>query len=396
MNTEIHISFLDIFIFLAVFQAIYVSFFIIKNGRYTGRANIYQGLFILSFAILAFQEFLNNTGYITHYLYLTTLSDPLNFALGPLFYLYVAYSVNPAKRNKDWRHFIIPAFWLLYSIFFFIQPDEIKYNSYIRLKHPEWPLMEVTSLINQDPLYIREYCNIFTIISLLAYNVASFVVIRQKIKSLKQSFLKVTNKPILLIRNSFLHCVSIVIIYGLLKLFWGIKSDVGMIVVPYFCIYVFIQSYRITNASDIFNEPFSALDFPVTKYQKSSLSEEQKDEILEKIKIEMEVNHYYTNNLSSLSGLAKQIKSSTHHVSQVINERLNKNFFELMAFYRVELAKQIIHDDPENLITIEEIAEKVGYNSKSTFNTTFKKLTSVTPSEYKKSIKNRQSDRLVH
>jgi AraC-like DNA-binding protein len=102
----------------------------------------------------------------------------------------------------------------------------------------------------------------------------------------------------------------------------------------------------------------------------------------------MEEKNYFTNNLASLSGLSKLINESTHHVSQVINEKLNKSFFELLAFYRVEHAKKLIREDKNARITVDELAELVGYNSKSSFNVSFKKYTLKTPSEYRKSLSN--------
>jgi AraC-like DNA-binding protein len=87
-----------------------------------------------------------------------------------------------------------------------------------------------------------------------------------------------------------------------------------------------------------------------------------------------------------LSGLSKQINESSHHVSQVINEKLNKNFFEILAFYRVEHAKKLIREDKKAKLTVEELAELVGYNSKSSFNIAFKKYSLKTPSEYRKSL----------
>ena len=61
------------------------------------------------------------------------------------------------------------------------------------------------------------------------------------------------------------------------------------------------------------------------------------------------------------------------------------NFFEMLAFYRVEHAKKLIRQDKKGKITVEELAELVGYNSKSSFNSAFKKYSSKTPSEYRKS-----------
>jgi YesN/AraC family two-component response regulator len=147
---------------------------------------------------------------------------------------------------------------------------------------------------------------------------------------------------------------------------------------------IYSNTWQAMNRSDYFEGTGSFLSFPALKYQKSSLSEEDKDKIMSKITREMEANSYFTNNLASLSGLAKQINESSHHVSQVINEKMNKSFFELLAFYRVNHAKKLITGDKEGKITIEELAEMVGYNSKSAFNTAFRKFTSKTPSEFRK------------
>jgi AraC-type DNA-binding domain-containing proteins len=91
-------------------------------------------------------------------------------------------------------------------------------------------------------------------------------------------------------------------------------------------------------------------------------------------------------NLASLSELAKKIGESSHHVSQVMNEKLNKSFFELLASYRIEEAKKILSGDKKGKITVEEVSEMVGYNSKTAFNNAFKKLSGKTPSEFRKSV----------
>ncbi|REG99438.1 helix-turn-helix domain-containing protein [Flavobacterium aquicola] len=387
MKEDINVNLLDIFVFLTVFLAIYISFFIIKNGRKYSKANIYQGLFLISFAFLALEEFLNNTGYIVKVLYLTNFSQPFNFLLGPFFYLYIQYTLYPEKKSKNWYHFIVPFFWFFYIGFYLAQPDGFKYNSYISLKHPDWQEVKAVTTFSSDPLSVKEYANEITIVSLLLYYSASLFLIMKKLKSINQSFFNVKCPKVTIVRNSFAHSFITILAFCIIKLLWGMKSDIGMIVVPYYCIYVCIISYRITNSSDYFNQPFFILDFPTAKYQKSSLTEQQKDEILNKVKHEMEVNLYFTNNLSSLKDLARQINKPTHHLSQVINERLNKNFFELLASYRIAYAEKLIQRDENSKLTTEELADKVGYNSKSSFNTAFKKHTSVTPSDYRKNLK---------
>jgi AraC-like DNA-binding protein len=376
MRTDIHVSIFDVFIFLGVFQGLLLSRFFIKNSQDNRKANLYQGLLLVSLSLAIFEEWLNNTGYIIKVLSLTNFSEPLNFAFGPLFYLYIRNSLDSDERKKVWVHFIPLLFWLFYMVFHFIQPDEMKYNSYIESKHPDWGYLNVVAKISEDPLGIRRFVNQLTVIQLVVYMGAAIILLLKKFRSLNQPPFKTDNELLIILRNITIHLFIIITLLLATKLYFGMRSDLGgYLVATYVSFMIYSTSYQVLNRSDFFNKPGSFLSFPILKYQKSSLSDESKEMILAKIKREMEGNIYFTINLASLSGLSKQINESSHHVSQVINEKLNKNFFELLAVYRVEYAKKLIREDTETKLTVEELTELVGYNSKSSFNSAFKKYT---------------------
>jgi AraC-like DNA-binding protein len=120
-----------------------------------------------------------------------------------------------------------------------------------------------------------------------------------------------------------------------------------------------------------------------TRNISSGIKEEKKDEIQARLKTLMEEKRLYRDSLISLARVAKQAGEPAYVVSQVINERMGASFFEWIAKYRVEEAKKMLSDPSDKMLTIEQIAEEVGYNSKSAFNKVFKKLTGKTPSEYK-------------
>lgn len=356
-------------------------------------ANLAQGLLLLFLSMGIFEEWLNNTGYIVRALYLTNFSEPFTFAYGPLLYIYVRSSLNPEEKLKSWGHFIIPTLWLFYMVFQFIQPDVVKYNDYVHTKHPDWEyLQEGMRKVTSDPLGFRQYTNELLALNFAVYLPATSIVLIKKFRSSGQSLLKTDNQLLISLRNTILHFLLITTIFLITKIYYGVKSDVGgYFIASYISFMIYATSYQVLNRSDFFDQPGSFLSFPMMKYQKSSLSEENKEKILSKIKREMESNSYFTNNLASLSGLAKQINESSHHVSQVINEKLKKNFFELLASYRVEYAKKLILKDNDSKLTVEELAELVGYNSKSSFNNAFKTITSKTPSEFRKSQGNIKS-----
>jgi AraC-like DNA-binding protein len=386
MRTEIHIGIFDVIIFLGVFQGLLLSWFFIKNSSENRKANLFQGLFLVSVALAIFEEWLNNTGLIVRALYLTNFSESLNFAFAPLFYLYIWTSLNPDSKRKTWVHFIPVFFWTLYMIFAFIQPDENKYNSYIQTKHPDWGYVPGDDSISDDPLGIRNYVNHLMLLQLGVYIFMAVTTVVMKFRSSGESFFTTENTLLRVLRNSVIHILILITLMVIMKIWFGMRSDVGgYIVASYVSFMIYATTWQILNKSDYFNFPGSFLFFPAIKYRKSSLSDANKEQILKKIKREMEESRYFTNNLASLAGLARQISESPHHVSQVINEKLNKNFFEMLAFYRVEHAKKLIRQDKQGKITVEELAEMVGYNSKSSFNSAFRKYTSKTPSEYRKS-----------
>jgi AraC-like DNA-binding protein len=73
-----------------------------------------------------------------------------------------------------------------------------------------------------------------------------------------------------------------------------------------------------------------------------------------------------------------------HHLSQVLNDRLQQNFFDFVNSYRVEEVRRRISEPSGRTLTLMAIALDAGFNSKSVFNTAFRKYTCMTPSEFRK------------
>ena len=121
------------------------------------------------------------------------------------------------------------------------------------------------------------------------------------------------------------------------------------------------------------------------KYQKSTLSQGQKFGIATRLDQFLTHEKGYLNGELSLSSLAEELKTSTHHLSQVINETKGMGFQEMIARLRIREAKRLLKDSEHQQTKIEGIAAMVGYNSKSAFNNSFKKFTGLTPSQFKAS-----------
>lgn len=388
MNTTIHIDALSVFIFLGVFLGIILSLFFIIKSSPNNKANRFQGFLLLSLSLIFLEQILNYTGYIVKVLPVTYSTAWLNFLIGPLLYLYVKRSMDQPGSKKEWIHFILPVLYLTYLSFSLIQSNEFKYNSYVTAFHADWPLLEIQSGISNDPLKINKYLDLLMAIQILFYIILSFVRLVKKAGESGTSVFRTGNDVLRSTRDVIFHMSVIMLIFIIVKA--TLHGNAGNYFIgTYVAVFTMLTTFRIMNDSTYFDRSASFLDISIGKYLKSSLTEEGKEKILHNIILEFEKKEYFSENLASLSDLAKKIGESPHHVSQVLNEKLNKSFFELLASYRVEKAKKILAEDTGTKLTIEEISEMVGYNSKTAFNNAFKKLTNNTPSEFRKSSNTR-------
>jgi len=388
MNTSIHIDAISAFIFIGVIQGLILSFFFIKKSSSNIKANLYQGLLLLSLTLCILEQFLNLTGYITRILVITNYSEPINLVIGPLLYLFIKRSVDQSDSKKDWMHFIIAFLYLCYLTFDLIQPNEMKYNSYVYSFHPDWPSIGYHFFVSNDPLQLKQWLNLATGIQLVIYLYFAFRLLLKKGSHTGESIFRTKDDLLRPLRNMVFHIGIVLLIFVIVKL--SFKRDLGdHYIGTYVSVFILLTTFRVMNDSEYFERSTAFMDLSMGKYRKSSLTEAGKLKILESIILELETKKYFSDNLASLSDLAKKLGVSTHHVSQVINEKLDVSFFELLASYRVDEAKRILSGDKGYKITVEEVSEMVGYNSKSAFNNAFKKFTGKTPSDFRKSINNR-------
>lgn len=86
----------------------------------------------------------------------------------------------------------------------------------------------------------------------------------------------------------------------------------------------------------------------------------------------------------TIEDLSKQMDFETKDLSILINHHLNQHFFDFVNGYRIRKAMDILKNPEKKDFTILEILYEVGFNSKSSFNTAFKKYTKLTPTQFKK------------
>lgn len=122
----------------------------------------------------------------------------------------------------------------------------------------------------------------------------------------------------------------------------------------------------------------------INRYQTSLLNEKKSKKYLKSLIKLMEKEKPHLDPNMTLQKLSKRIGISKEELSRIINQELFINFNQFLNKYRTKEAKEKLKDTKENQYVILKIAYDVGFNSKSAFNTAFKKNTGLTPLEYRK------------
>lgn len=125
---------------------------------------------------------------------------------------------------------------------------------------------------------------------------------------------------------------------------------------------------------------------PKEKQTLKSLPNLDKNAVLVNLNDILKIDKLYTNPQLNLDTLAAALNISKYHLSQLINQELGKNFYELINDYRVEAAKKLMKDPNYNHLTLSSLGLEVGFNSKASFYRAFKRKTGSTPAAYKKEL----------
>lgn len=303
---------------------------------------------------------------------------------GPFLYLYVE-SLTTGKRKpskRDLLHFIPFCSFLVYLLISSWFPD---YSSRIRMDH-------VT--INVEPPFIFLIFLIITALSGPVYFIVSFL----KFKNINSNILNnfSTTKEVNL---DWLK--TLVYIFGII---WSALIAIAIIhhVFHYasmaFCTdglflslsaFIILVGYFGLRQKEIFtrftNDAHDFVTEQRAKYQNMPLSELEISDFIGRINSIMEHEKPFLNPEITLPELASLIHIPSYQLSRVINEKYGCNFFDFINGYRVNEVKNRLNNPAFSNLSLLGIAFDCGFNSKSAFNRIFKKMTGVTPSEYKKS-----------
>jgi AraC-like DNA-binding protein len=366
-----------VFIFLGMVQAIFLCFFFFSKPNRQVKANVFHGLLLLTITLCVFEIFLMYTGYIVNCLYLVDYSEPFSFFIGPLFYLMLLSLIHGDVKRKQYWHLAFGFIYVFLLIPFLMQPEAVKFNAWVDSYKPGLPFRD--SDYHDDPrlLLITHFHSTLTMVSLGVYAILSLWEVSKAFRLRKESFFTSQHPVLRKLRVGVIQLLSATIFLLIIKTFN--EDDTGdHWFAAFSSILIYFTSFTVINQSGFFKS--ASLAEP-DRYKSSVVTPHVHHATLEKLSKVMKEEKPFLQPGFSLPDLAAKIGTTVHVLSQVINEGLSKSFFEMTAEYRVEEAKKLLKEKQN--IKVEEIAEQVGYNSKSSFNTAFKKITGLTPSEFR-------------
>lgn len=363
---------------LASFQLLFVAFFLLCHKKGKPVNNRLLGLVFLLFAISLgdFAIRISNVQLPNQLLHL--IDDGFFFLYGPLLYLYVrgVVFVDSKHRAKDLLHLIPFTTYLLYLVYaLFILDPEQQAEITRRIDNAELP-----GWIYLAAVSVYVYILIYLWMADKTIN-RYRKVIRNRFSSLQEINL---NWLRFLIR-SFAAITIISMIHNVVpalgnRLFLYISLILLLVFIIFFIIRVLVKAL---------NQPaiFAGIEMGETreKYAGSGLSQQEIDIIYNRLLNLLEKEKTYLDPNLSISDLADRLNTTSKMLSQVINQRSGKSFFDFINTYRCDEVKHLISNSSPK-VTILEIMYEAGFNSKSSFNKEFKKLNGITPTAFKKSL----------
>ena len=365
----------EILCYITSFQLLLFSIFLFtqKNGRIT--SNKILSLFFLAKGIAIIELILicNGNLIFNNFPYLFFIAGSFDFLFGPTLYLYVKSVIfDKFKLRKIDIIHLIP--FILYNIFFLTQyhiypPDiqrEMIQNGFlgtIFLKYILWTVFHGLVFI-----YMMLIIRLLFIYSNEIKNNYS------NIKEINLKWLKIVIYGFICMWSFYLINYIVYTIRvkdsTLLNLF-GKLTLVGF---STFLIYKVLINPEIIPGINI-----------IKGKNKNDYKNTNKDDLL-KLTSYMKTEKPYLEPNLVIHELAERTSISHRKLSYIINKELNKNFFNFINEYRINEAKTLLLKPESSKKTILEVLYESGFNSKSVFNSIFKKQTGYTPSEFKKNF----------
>lgn len=302
------------------------------------------------------------------------IAEPFIFLISPLLYFYFSNIANTKKQHSwaDLKH-LVP------FIFFFVSFIPISNHG---IESVYYDFLYSNKIVMTGLLWI------ILVFQFLYYYLRIYKINKAYTAQLAEqhsNYIKYEASWVRIFLLLFLATLAFVSAVLFVFLHNSSFNHFSTVVALFFSIQVYFIAYKGLNQKTfiIDNETDEKPGASVAENREIAFDEKQ---LAEKKKLEeyMRNEKPYLNPDLSLQDLAAQVNFTRNELSALINTVVGSNFYLFVNAYRIEHVKELMQKDKQKQFTILALAFDSGFNSKSTFNSLFKKFTGLTPSEYRK------------
>ena len=352
-------------------------------------------LFLFLLGLVFFDNYLRNTNFYLENPEFRGITYCLPILAGPLMYFYAVLITNSTQKFSRYLWlFILPfLFFLTYFLatYYFLPTGE-KIAYYRLATNKPWAM-----------IYASEF---FLVFSFPVYALLSLFKLENHARNIGSNFSYTEGISLTWLKTVYI----LIFVVDILDVITNILSDL----IPLFSVQtgdniaysinvvlIFVIGYYGFKQTLIYPSNIPDLNLPenqtvseiqaeenvppTPKYIKSGLEDSEADHYYASLISIIEKDRLYLDGKLGIKTIADKLGISVNHLSQVINQKSERNFFRFINEYRVEEAKKLLSDQSSQKFTILAIAFDCGFNSKSSFNTIFKAYTGKTPSEFSQS-----------
>jgi len=345
---------------LIIWQSILFALVLFTPKYNKKKSNRYLSLLLLTLGIHFIYNILYSNGYFLDIL--PAYSCSYGFLYGPLIFLHIKFYLAKDASFK-------PLYWLHFFPFILILIlTSIGYSVCNTVAIWIFPMMLTYCLFSFREIYI--YNKTIAQVSSMSYTsetkwlktilIIMLLIVFLNILQTQMSFVNIGRFEVsmeALVQIGVLFLVNIIT-------YQGLKSP---------------QSFQQISDSDVEMSRSNELKNGIASIDKNTLQK-----LAEKLEKYMKQDQPYLNPELNINTLAEAVEVPEKTISQTINHVIGSNFSDYVNSYRIADAKLKLEAGSEESLSIKEIMYDVGFNSRSVFNSVFKKKTGLTPSEYKK------------